>query len=231
MTLLYFTLTTHTHIHSQAHTGHSNPNLKRSLQHISFLTLPHALLIPCITPHTSHSLHYPTHISFLTLPPALLIPCITPHTSHSLHYPTHITFLALPHTHHIPCITPYTSHSLHYPTHISFLALPHTHHIPCITPHTSHSLHYTTHISFLALPLVYFTPQIAPHIFLFKQQNALLSLGNPLQTLKRMYELIDLLCAQLDVLCRRHEESNGPVKSVATVRSFAYSCPVLFFSI
>ena len=114
MTLLYFTLTTHTHTHSQAHTGHSNPNLKRSLQHISFLTLPQALLIPYITPRTSHSLHYPTHISFLTLPH------------------THISFLTLPHALLIPCITPHTSLSLHYPTHISFLTLPNTHLIPYI---------------------------------------------------------------------------------------------------
>ena len=48
-------------------------------------------------------------------------------------------------------------------------------------------------------------------------QNALLSLGNPLQTLKRMSELIGLLCAQLDVLCRRNEESIGPATTVAVV--------------
>ena len=90
MTLLYFTLTTHTHTHSQAHTGHSNPNLKRSLQHISFLTLPHALLIPCITPHTSHSLHYPTHFTFLTLHHTHLIPCITPRIFHVTNRPTHL---------------------------------------------------------------------------------------------------------------------------------------------
>mmetsp|Transcript_15097 Transcript_15097/g.14496 ORF Transcript_15097/g.14496 Transcript_15097/m.14496 type:complete len:1181 (+) Transcript_15097:105-3647(+) len=39
---------------------------------------------------------------------------------------------------------------------------------------------------------------------------ALMSLKNPLHTLKRMAELIDLLVAQLDVLCRRNETNNGP---------------------
>ena len=32
-----------------------------------------------------------------------------------------------------------------------------------------------------------------------------------------MLELIGLLGAQLDVLCRRHEESNGPVTATPTV--------------
>lgn len=37
-----------------------------------------------------------------------------------------------------------------------------------------------------------------------------MSLNNPKQTLKRMVELIGLLGAQLDVLCRRHEDALGP---------------------
>ena len=70
---------------------------------------------------------------------------------------------------------------------------------------TEHNLHHTIWYATL------------PHTISFLPQNALLSLGNPLQTLKRMSELIGLLCAQLDVLCRRNEESIGPATAVAVV--------------
>ena len=50
-----------------------------------------------------------------------------------------------------------------------------------------------------------------------------MSLNNPKQTLKRMVELIGLLGAQLDVLCRRHEDALGPNGgNVPTVSAQSY---------
>ena len=89
-------------------------------------------------------------------------------------------------------------------------------HTNCISLHTIRQDKTTQHNTIHnLLPIYRYTTP--PYMISFHSQNALLSLGNPLQTLKRMSELIGLLCAQLDVLCRRNEESIGPATTVAVV--------------
>lgn len=98
-----------------------------------------------------------------------------------------------------------------------------------------HTLHlnlyppsFLTHVLFVNCILIHMLTYAPLHI---NHQAALLSLNNPKQTLKRMTELMVSLGAQLDVLCRRHEDFNGPSTAAPSVSPPVQHCYVPYISL